>query len=351
MNMMRRLVALVLPAGLLAAAACSRSPSGEHVGSTKPSALTGDNAVTRAQEWEFVRMPYCQSANHQPDYDPACAPVCTRPDVGQWDPYRSDCSGLVSWAWGLPPPGRVTTEFAPFNGDVSFVIDAGSLSPGDAVNNNEHVMLFKNWNGPGNATFIEEPGCSSATPYAHEFSSNVGINGSSIYVAWNGMTFTAIRFNGQFDDGKGCSGAEEAACGNFGCGCGDGFCSGGYSCDGSGCSAKHTNDCAQFGCGCVDGTCSGGYCPGSGCNAKMVRDCGNYGCGCADGHCSGGYCDGSGCTEKETNDCAKYGCGCVDGRCSGGFCPGTGCTAKQTQNCAAFGCGCSMGACKGGACH
>jgi len=52
-----------------------------------------------------VKLPYCQSANHQPDGDTACSPVCTRPDNPQWDPYRSDCSGLVSWAWGAAGAG------------------------------------------------------------------------------------------------------------------------------------------------------------------------------------------------------------------------------------------------------
>jgi len=152
------------------------------------------------------------------------------------------------------------------------------------------------------------------------------------------------------DDGHNCSGGQEAACGNYGCSCGDGQCSGGWSCDGNGCSAKHTNDCAQFGCGCEDGTCSGGYCDGSGCNAKMARDCAAYGCGCADGHCSGGFCDGTGCTAKETNDCAHYGCGCVDGKCSGGYCDGSGCTAKQETDCPKYGCGCADGKCAGGFC-
>ena len=58
-------------------------------------------------------------------------------------------------------------------------------------------MLFKNWVTQGTeATFIEEPGCSSSTPYAHEVTSNVSISGQPIHVAYNGMTFTAIRYNG-----------------------------------------------------------------------------------------------------------------------------------------------------------
>ncbi len=149
--------------------------------------------------------------------------------------------------------------------------------------------------------------------------------------------------------GSGCSASQTAACGAYGCGCVDGQCSGGF-CAGTGCSVKDTQNCAAFGCGCVDGACSGGFCAGSGCTAKQTQDCGGYGCGCADGKCAGGYCAGSGCTAKQTNDCGGYGCGCADGKCAGAFCPGSGCTAKQTNDCAAFGCGCSAGKCAGGFC-
>ena len=61
----------------------------------------------RAQLWVDAKVPYCQAANHERDYDSACAMTCERPDNTNWDPYRSDCSGFVSWAWKLPAPGRV----------------------------------------------------------------------------------------------------------------------------------------------------------------------------------------------------------------------------------------------------
>jgi len=87
-----------------------------------------------------------------------------------WDPYRSDCSGFVSWAWDLPAPGRTTGDFAPFTTDLTHTILGTDLRPGDAVNNSNHMMLFKEWvTKPTKATFMDEPGCSSATPYAHEF--------------------------------------------------------------------------------------------------------------------------------------------------------------------------------------
>ncbi len=157
------------------------------------------------------------------------------------------------------------------------------------------------------------------------------------------------KCSGGFCDGTGCSVKDTQNCAAFGCGCADGKCAGGF-CAGSGCTAKQTNNCAAFGCGCVDGKCAGGFCEGSGCTAKQINDCGGFGCGCVDGKCAGGFCDGSGCTAKQTKDCGGFGCGCADGKCSGGFCPGSGCTAKQTNNCAAYGCGCSNGKCAGGFC-
>jgi len=156
-------------------------------------AMPVNQVVARGQLWVDAKVPYCQAANHQRDYDTACPSTCTRPDNPDWDPYRSDCSGFVSWAWGLPAPGRVTSTFAPFNTAVSHAIQAMNLQPGDAVNNSEHMMLFVAWTMPGaEATFMEEPGCSSATPYAHEFTATVTLDAETIVVTHHG-TFTAIR--------------------------------------------------------------------------------------------------------------------------------------------------------------
>ena len=132
--------------------------------------------LDRAFDWIHRAVPYCQ---------------CLVSGSGG---YRSDCSGLVSWAWKLPPPGRITTEFAPFMTDLTKAIAGTDLRQGDAVNNSDHVMLFKAWvTKPTKATFIEEPGCSSSTPYAHEFTATVTITGETVVVTSHG-TFTAIRY-------------------------------------------------------------------------------------------------------------------------------------------------------------
>jgi uncharacterized protein (TIGR03382 family) len=182
---------------LVVACAAESSEPGPEDGVTESSAaaLTTTDAVSRADQWASAKLHYCQAANHARDYDSACSTYCNRMANAAWDPYRSDCSGLVSWAWALPAPGRVTTQFAPFQSDITHAIPATQLRAGDAVNNSDHIMLFKQWLiQDKRALFIEEPGCSSAQPYAHETTSDVSISGNTIHVVENGMAFTAIRY-------------------------------------------------------------------------------------------------------------------------------------------------------------
>ena len=206
-------------------AACSSvaEPGSEDLGASA-SAITAAESITRAEEWVTAKLLYCQSPNGADDsIDPSCPAVCVRTSNPLWDPYRSDCSGLVSWAWGLPAPGRTTAEFAPNQADITSVISASSLQMGDAVNtddsasNEHHIMLFKGWTVTGQtATFIEEPGCSSNPNYAHEFTSNVTLSGTSITVAYNGITFKAIRYGGLTSGGSssssGSSGTPPPSC-------------------------------------------------------------------------------------------------------------------------------------------
>lgn len=179
------------------AAACSSTTDDGASGSSS-SDITTTDVISRAQQWVNAKLLYCQSPNHAHDYDTACSSTCNREDNAQWDPYRSDCSGFISWAWGLPAPGRVTGQFAPADNTVSHAIQAKDLQPGDACNYPaDHIILFVKWITPNTeAEFYEEPGCSSSTPYAHSFTSSVSINGTSIYVSYEGMTFTAIRYDG-----------------------------------------------------------------------------------------------------------------------------------------------------------
>lgn len=195
---MRRFsILLVVPLGALLAG-CGPAP--EPPGPSEDIAQTSEPisrsvVISRAMEWVDAKLKYCQAAYHQHDYDTACSSICNRQENPAWDPYRSDCSGFVSWAWNLPAPGRVTSQFAPYNTAVSHTINGSNLAPGDALNNSEHIVLFKKWVTKGSkADLLEEPGC-SFIGYAHEFTSNVSISGSSVYISYEGASFHAIRYN------------------------------------------------------------------------------------------------------------------------------------------------------------
>jgi len=220
---MRHIVRIVAGVGGLGFAAltvgCSSAAPTENLGSSSQG-ITSGTILSRADEWVVAQLQYCQSPNGADDsIDPSCSPVCSRQSNASWDPYRSDCSGFVSWAWGLPAPGRTTDEFAPADTTVSFVINGSDLQPGDALNiPGDHIVLFVSWQTVGTeANFYEEPGCSSNPPYAHAFTSAVTLSGSNVTIAYEGKTFTAIRFTGatlgdggaaSVDSGSGASGTS-----------------------------------------------------------------------------------------------------------------------------------------------
>jgi len=148
---------------------------------TQAHAVTRSEAVQRARDWVNAGLPYCQCPNFQWDSHGYCGGRASDP---AWDPYRSDCSGLVSWAWGLPPPGRVTWTLAPYNNDVSSEIALADLRPGDALNTNEggneHVALFVEWAGTNVVHVIEESGWGTV---AHDSWWNVTPVGNTL-VSW-----------------------------------------------------------------------------------------------------------------------------------------------------------------------
>jgi hypothetical protein len=198
---------------LVAAAGCSSAP-GEATG-TSGSAISGSSIVSRAMEWVDADLHYCQAAYEAVDYDSSCwawegsSHRCDRESNAAWNAYRSDCSGFVTWAWGLPPVGDggyVTGDFAPFDTALSYTINGEDLEPGDALNlvPGGHIVLFKNWVVAGqSAVFMEEPGCSANPPYAHEFTSDVSISGDVVYIDYEGDSFYSIRYNGAGRGGGG----------------------------------------------------------------------------------------------------------------------------------------------------
>jgi MYXO-CTERM domain-containing protein len=214
-------------------------------------AVTRQEAVDRAQLWVDAQLPYCQCPNH--GYD--AHGQCNRVDNPDWDPYRTDCSGLVSWAWALPAPGRVTWTLW----DVATVIDAGDLKPGDAINSNDHVMLFAGWTVyPTVANLIDEHNWGTD---ARRMDFNVSIGGSTITRDdWPANPFTAIRYNSiQESCAAHCEGASIV-----GADCGVG-------------------DCSVYGATCADDAlgvrCVSVFCPALGTaavclpNSQLVGNC------------------------------------------------------------------------------
>jgi hypothetical protein len=161
-------------------------------GAPEASAISRDEVVARAREWVAAGVPYCQCPYGGSDSHGYCA---NRPENPEWDPYRSDCSGYVSFAWALGGPGRVCSGFAPYDGGVSYVIDAADLKPGDAINCGEHIMLFSGWVDFGSvARLIDE---SDWGYVARERELGVTISGSTITrTGWPSCPFTAIRYTG-----------------------------------------------------------------------------------------------------------------------------------------------------------
>lgn len=154
----------------------------------------GDRALARAQQWIDAKMPYCGGPNG--GHDLICGGTCERTGEAKnpaWDPYRSDCSGFVSWAWGLPPPGHTTGTLAPFDTSVSLVIDVDALEPGDALNNDEHVMLFGGWvdKAAGKAHILEESTCNTVAKEAVFTFKKVGPTTLQIS---DGREFRTIRY-------------------------------------------------------------------------------------------------------------------------------------------------------------
>jgi hypothetical protein len=187
----RDVASLIMRVVSLACVAACSAPATHGIGTDAARRTTLD----RAAEWVAAKVPYCQAANHQADADEDCAATCERPANPAWDAYRSDCAGYLSWAWDLPAPGRTTKQLAPFATELTHAIDASELRPGDAVNNADHALLFVAWTQPGGeATFMEETGCSSSKPYAIETTLPVTLSGTSITVAYHGA-FTAIRYD------------------------------------------------------------------------------------------------------------------------------------------------------------
>jgi hypothetical protein len=97
-------------------------------------AITRAQIIARADDWIDNQVPYSQTEGWE--------------DSAAGGPYRMDCSGFVSMAWGLPT--SLTTETLPDQG-VSTVTDSNisgdtNLGAGDALDYTaDHTVLFDHW--------------------------------------------------------------------------------------------------------------------------------------------------------------------------------------------------------------
>ncbi len=161
---------------------------------------TSTAAVTRASSWVSAAVPYCGGVNF--GTDAICGGTCERTgaaDNSAWNSYRSDCSGFVSYSWGLAAPGLTTSGFAPFDTSVSSEIDADELQPGDALNSvpEQHIVLFAGWadKSAGQANIIEEYDCDHDAT-AHVLTLEFSAGSSSVYIPdWAPQSYRAIRKN------------------------------------------------------------------------------------------------------------------------------------------------------------
>ncbi|MDI2130775.1 hypothetical protein [Yinghuangia seranimata] len=101
--------------------------------------------------------------------------------------YRTDCSGIVSMAWGLPAPGMTTVTLP----DVAHRIDKDDLQPGDILLNTApgaagHTLLFAGWADAAHTQY-----------FAYEESGGKGAHfGTVPYPYWPGHgTFRPYRMN------------------------------------------------------------------------------------------------------------------------------------------------------------
>jgi hypothetical protein len=121
--------------------------------------LTRGDVDYRAWQWVNVGMLYCQVPNGQ--WDSFCGYTCNRTgaaNTAQWNPYRSDCSGLVSWAWGVGAPGWSSSTI--YNDTTQTQrIGYWDMQMGDSITTPGHTMIFHGWNADGSARVFQELRC------------------------------------------------------------------------------------------------------------------------------------------------------------------------------------------------
>lgn len=157
-------------------------------------ATFAERTLARARQWIDAQMPYCGGPNGGKDV--ICGGTCSRTGTAKnadWDKYRSDCSGFVSWSWALPAPGETTRTLAPYDTSVSTLITVDELAAGDALNGASHVMLFGGWadKAAGKAMILQESRC--GTTAAEKIAVFKVIDSTTLKIS-DGRSFRPIRY-------------------------------------------------------------------------------------------------------------------------------------------------------------
>lgn len=198
---MRRIYAFAACVLVLGCASGDDPSRGRDVGHTSEAILSTD-AIARGQQWVDVNMPYCGGVNNGPDA--ICGGTCVRTGAAAsaaWDKYRTDCSGFISWSWGLPGPGLVTGDFAALK--VTKAITLDELLPGDALVTHDaatgegHIFMFDGWvSGKTKLHMMEESTCKA--PNNHALSVDIGVtvvDTGHLKKSGDARVYTAIRFD------------------------------------------------------------------------------------------------------------------------------------------------------------
>ncbi len=99
--------------------------------------------LVRARSWLRPSVPYSQTARHRNEY--GC--------------YRTDCSGYVSMAWGLPPGRHGGLDTVGLRA-IGVEIAKADLRPGDALirtdgtRETRHVALFEKWADEARTAYV-----------------------------------------------------------------------------------------------------------------------------------------------------------------------------------------------------
>lgn len=114
----------------------------------KPTQITSDS-VQRGKVWIDKHLGYNQQLTANPDGSRASTTTG----------YRTDCSGFISMAWGLPAKGLNVPATGSLGSYANTFTAKDQLQPGDAINNRQdgdygHVVLFVRWIDQSQGRFV-----------------------------------------------------------------------------------------------------------------------------------------------------------------------------------------------------